>query len=248
MAIDISRPNINAPTEAGRFEQVRSYLYQISEQLNWALNSIETDTSKKILEVSRQNAQSASKSPEEVESNFSSIKALIIKSADIVDAYYDEIVKLIDQNGLYVAKSDYGTFEEKTNNRLEADDKRISQTVESLQSIYDENGNIKAELLVNGHIYSGIIEYAKDGEAIIGIEIGQTTTDASGTEKFSRFAQFTAERLAFFNSFDPTNPVAYISGYELVITNARIGGTLTHGWYDILSTAEDGIYYLWREE
>ena len=82
--------------------------------------------------------------------------------------------------------------------------------------------------MVNGHIFSGIIEYAKDGEAIVGIEIGQTTTE-NGVKTFRKFARFTAEKLSFYDAMVQDEPVAYISNYMLVITEAWVKGNLKIG-------------------
>ena len=41
MGLDIRLPNITATTDAGKLEQIRSYLYQFAEQLNWALKTFE---------------------------------------------------------------------------------------------------------------------------------------------------------------------------------------------------------------
>lgn len=37
-SVDIKVPSITAPTDAGKIEQIRRYLYQLADQLNWALN------------------------------------------------------------------------------------------------------------------------------------------------------------------------------------------------------------------
>lgn len=223
--IDIRLPNITGKTDSEQLAQIKSYLYQFAGQLQWALSSVEAGSSSNV--PAQSVSQSVTKKEDPV-STFNEIKGLIIKSADIVDAYYEKIDSLLKLRGQYVASSEFGTFKENTLNELSASDKMIKQNIKDLQSIYDENGNIKAELLVNGHIYSGIIEYAKDGEAIVGIEIGQTTKDG-GEEKYNRFARFTSEKLAFYDAAYPDEPVAYISNYMLVITNAWIKGTLRIG-------------------
>ena len=222
--IDIRLPNITGKTEAEQLSQIRSYLYQFASQLQWALSTVEAgDTSNAVAKTTGSVA-----TKENPTSNFNELKGLIIKSADIVEAYAEKIDNILNLNGRYVAQSDFGTYKEETNNKLSATDKQLRQDLVDKQSIYDENGNIKAELLVNGHIYSGIIEYAKDGEAIVGIEIGQTTKDGDEV-KFNRFARFTAERLAFYDAMYQEEPVAYISNYMLVITNAWVKGTLQLG-------------------
>lgn len=243
MSIDIRLPNITASTEAGKLQQMQSYMYQLVEQLNWALNNIDITGSGSNTSL----AQTSSATPttqDDPISNFNSIKGLIIKSADIVNAYYEKIDNLLKLSGDYTASSEFGTFKEESSNQLSATDKQLRQDLVDKQTIYDENGNIKKELLVNGHIYSGIIEYAKDGEAIVGIEIGQTTKD-NGVEKFNKFARFTADRLEFYNAINPDEPVAYISDYKLYITHVEITGSLKAGGYVDTITADKGIVTKW---
>lgn len=225
MSIDIRLPNINGRTDSEQLAQIRSYLYQFASHLQWALGAVETSNGSNTSVPTTKPSVSAKK---DGTSNFNEIKGLIIKSADIVNAYYEKIDELLKLSGDYTAQSEFGTFVEKTNNKLSAYNDKIEQNVSSIQSIYDENGNIRAELLVNGHIFSGIIEYAKDGEAIVGIEIGQTTK-VDGVDTFNKFARFTAERLEFYDATIQNEPVAYISNYMLVITNAWVKGNLKLG-------------------
>lgn len=222
--IDIRLPNITGKTSAEQLTQIKSYLYQFASQLQWALSTVEAGDTSNV--ENKTTGSVATK--EDPTANFNELKGLIIKSADIVNAYYEKIDRLLKLSGDYTASSEFGAFKRETLNELSANDKRIEQNITDLQSIFDENGNIRAELLVNGHIYSGIIEYAKDGEAIVGIEIGQTTKDGDEV-KFNRFARFTSERLAFYDAMYQEEPVAYISNYMLVITNAWVKGTLQLG-------------------
>ena len=244
MSIDIRLPNITATTEAGKLQQMQSYMYQLVEQLNWALNNIDIAGSGSNANLVKASSAASTTQKDDPISNFNSIKGLIIKSADIVKAYYEEIDSLLKLSGYYMAQSDFGTFEEETLNLVSATDKQLRQDLVDKQTIYDENGNIKKELLVNGHIYSGIIEYAKDGEAIVGIEIGQTTKD-NGVEKFNKFARFTADRLAFYNAINPDEPVAYISDYKLYITHVEITGSLKEGGYVDTVEPDGGIVTKW---
>jgi hypothetical protein len=224
--IDIRLPNINGNTEAQQLSQIKSYLYQFAGQLQWALSAVEAGGSPSYL-MQKAGPGGAVKE-DSAASNFAELKALIINSADIVEEYYERIDALLKLSGEYTAYSEFGVFREETLNQLSANNAKIEQNVTSLQQIFDENGNIRAELLVNGHIYSGIIEYAKDGEAIVGIEIGQTTVE-DGVETFNKFARFTADRLAFYDATYQDEPVAYISNYMLVITNAWVKGNLELG-------------------
>ena len=90
MGIDIRLPNINASTEEGQLMQIKSYLYQFAEQLKYAISTLEAggatsgEADRQAISVSQAEAATPG-------STFNSIKSLIIKSADIVNAYYEEI-------------------------------------------------------------------------------------------------------------------------------------------------------------
>lgn len=248
MGVNLRMPNITAPTQQGQLQQIRSYLYQFSEELQWALATIE----KGDATVVNINGKSVTTAPvdsqaQQTPSNFNELKSLIIKSADIVDAMYEEIEVLIEKSGKYTATSDFGTFKQDTETVLygNGDGTGITQQVTDIQQIFDENGNIVAARLVNGNIFSGILDYAKDGEAIVGIQIGQTTVNERGEQTFNKFARFTADKLEFYNNStsDDDTPVAYISGYKLYITNAEISGNLKLGGFQ-LETA-NGLAFRW---
>lgn len=237
MSVSIRYPSITGATDAEKLKQMQSYMHQLVEELNWALNNIDSISATPTAKPST--AVSTAQKDDPI-SNFNSIKGLIIKSADIVTAYYEKIDNLLKLSGYYAAKSDFGSFEEETKNLVSGTDTQLRQDLVSKQTLFDENGNVRAELLVNGHIYSGIIEYAKDGEAIVGIEIGQTT---NGT--FNKFARFTADKLAFYNAINPDVPVAYISDYKLYITHVEIIGSFKEGGYKDFVDSNGGVVTKW---
>ena len=85
MSIDIRFPNITATTAEGQMAQMQSYMHQLVQQLNWALNTIGDAQNGNMSNVVT-NGSEKDISSEEAEDTFNSIKALIIKSADIVKA------------------------------------------------------------------------------------------------------------------------------------------------------------------
>ena len=103
MSINIRLPNVTASSDSGKLTQMQSYMYQLVEQLNWALNLGSGDDE----------AVEAVKTPAQIEEEerqtFNSIKSLIIKSADIVEAYTEKMEQVFD--GRYVAESDFGKAE-----------------------------------------------------------------------------------------------------------------------------------------
>lgn len=234
MAIDIRLPNINGETPEAQIGQLKSYVYQLVEQLNWALN-LESGSSSVVVEPRKQAAAKA----EEVRNNFNAIKSLIIKSADIVEAYTEKMAQTFD--GRYVAESDFGTFSETTQNAIAANSSYIEQVYSDVQSISGTVDEIGDEVIaVMANIKTGILFYDDSGAPVYGLEIGQRNT-SDGVETFRKYARFVSNRLSFFDENDAE--VAYISDYKLYITSAQVTGTLTVGRY-VLDTS-DGLAFKW---
>ena len=43
MSYNIKYPNINGATESEKLEQIKRYLFQLADDLNWVLNDIQRD-------------------------------------------------------------------------------------------------------------------------------------------------------------------------------------------------------------
>lgn len=225
--ISFRLPEINAPTADGQLRQLRSYLYQLTEQLNLAMQSVDEEMSKQKTTIS--SAAESAESPDGKLKTFNSVKALIIKSADIINAYTDEITRQLD--GQYVSQSEFGTYTETTSQQIAENSTSIVQLFQNLQTISDTVDSIEeTSILANAYIKTGLLYYADDGAPIYGLEIGQTNT-IDGAETFDKFARFAANRLSFYDNNDVE--VAYISDYRLVITNSEIKGSLTLGKFKI---------------
>ena len=234
-AFDIKIPNITATTERGQLEQIRGYLYQLADQLKWALNSIENGSqTTQVVKSSKETETSEN----EATATFNELKTLIIKSADIVEAYEEEITKKL--SGKYVAQSEYGTFVEETNQTITANSKGISSLYESVQKIITDLDGIDKIIEVTANIRSGLLYYNGSGVPIYGFEVGQRNI-INGVEVFKKYARFTSDRLSFYDKND--TEVAYISDYKLYITNVQISGTLTLGSFEC--DASDGLAIRW---
>lgn len=249
MSIDIRFPNITATTDAGKLQQVQSYMYQLVEQLNWALNNIDSISVQPSVTASTVVSTTQKDDPV---SNFNSIKGLIIKSADIVNAYYEEIDNLLKLSGEYVAEATFpegsATFVEKTNLTVDANTKDITLLLTDMQEIISDIDKIVNEQKdVKAHIKAGVLYYDDAETPIVGVEIGQTVT-RNGAEVFNRFARFTAGRLAFYDPAAAADdePIAYISGYNLHITNAHITGSFKIGGYRDFVDSNGGIVTRWE--
>lgn len=229
--IDIRLPNITATTEKGQLEQIRSYLYQFAEQLNWALNATQAyqsgDASAPVVYQPGKNVTA-----QEAEATFNSIKALIIKSADIVKAYEDTI--FTDFNGKYFADSDFGTYLEETSRAVEENSKGVTETYTRVESIDSRVEGVEDELkTTNAYIRRGLLN---NGE--FGIEIGETSPEGV----FQKYARFTSSKLSFHDANG--DEVAYIgAGCFYVNGKAVFLGEIQLGGYK--TDTSDGLAFTW---
>ena len=264
--INLRLPNITAATEKGQLEQIRSYLYQFAEQLNWALNNMDkqaTEATKKVEATTEQK-----NAVEQAQTTFSEVKSLIIKSADIVNAYYDEISRRLE--GVYVAESDFGKYKQETSVEMDANSERVSLLFENQQTITENVGGLADDVDavnnnlsdINGALKTdgsgttilgseawvkvGVLDYEQSGFPIYGMEIGQINTQ-NGEQESKRFAQYRSDGVHLYDQNGIE--VATIANYKLKITNAEminatITGVLSVGGYDIITG--NGIAFKWK--
>ena len=111
MKIDLRQPMING-NDKEQLAQIRSYLFQLRDTLQWAFENVESSestTNSTTTTIVHNNTQTITRPPtaEEAESTFAAIKNLIIKSADIVDAYYTDISGRLLSSKTYVLTDSY---------------------------------------------------------------------------------------------------------------------------------------------
>ena len=225
-------PNITEGTPAEQIAQMKRYLFSLVEKLN--LGEVRTTIVQTGNAVSGASGSSNSgvAQPTPVGS-FNQIKSLIIKSADIVEAFEDVMVK--NFNGRYFADSDFGTYLRETSTQISANSERVEETYTMVEGVKNEvqttNGYIRRGLLSNGEI---------------GLEIGETSEDGA----FRQYARFTAEKLSFYDKIgnevahigsgtadeEDTNCL-YITGKAVFKNDVKIGG------YMIDRT--DGLAFVW---
>lgn len=205
----IRYPNIIGKTDAQKLEQMRSYLHQLADELNFQLDRTGNLASGYVSTANDTAVAANPTKKNDAVSNFNDIKALIIKSADIVDAYYEEISKRLD--GHFVAESEFGTFKEETALQFEANSKRIELVFTNQQEINSDLEQVKQQNIdIRAYIRYGLLyEDEESGESIYGLEIGQTT-DKNGETVYSKFVRMASNKLSFYD--ENGIEVAYASG------------------------------------
>ena len=263
--IDIRLPNITAATEKGQLEQIRSYLYQFAEQLNWALSNIDTKATEATqkIEATTKDKNAA----EQAQATFSEVKSLIIKSADIVNAYYEEINHRLE--GVYLAQSEFGTYKQETSATFSATSENIGILFNNQQTINTNVGNLSDSIDSVGDsvdginevlqtdescttilgsqawVKIGVLDYEASGFPIYGMEVGQTNKEGADTV-YNRYAQYRSDGVHLYDQH--SIEVATISDYKLKITNAElihavITNSLKIGGYSI--STDNGLAFKW---
>ena len=127
-------PNITGATPQEQMAQMQNYMRQFVEQLQWALNNIETSQGNASqVTVKKEEQTLTASNPYDTLTAFAALKPLIIKSADIVNAYYEKISTRLE--GEYVAVSDFGTFKEQTTQDILSNSTGIEQAFTNIQEV-----------------------------------------------------------------------------------------------------------------
>lgn len=235
--INLRLPNITAQDERGKLEQIRSYLYQFAQELNWALSNIDSKAEEATQRVEATTAQKDA--VEQAQATFSEVKSLIIKSADIVNAYYDAMSYKL--NGEYVAQSDFGTYMQDTSLTINGNSTSIGLMFDNQQVVSAVVQPGKNETTIIGsEAWCKIGLLSDDNEfPIYGMEIGQVNTNGDGSHK--SFARYQSDGVHLFDQNGIE--VATIIDSMLNITNAKIKDSLMLGGYAI--STNNGLEFKW---
>lgn len=230
-------PFITAADPQGKLRQIDSFLRQLVDQLNLAREqTVQAAASGQTGTVSGQKTGSTP-----TPATFEEVKALIIKSADVVTALYENFRKRF--SGLYVAQSDFGVYAEQTESEIEANSTAIAQHYTDLQQIMTDVEAVEHTLVeVNANIKTGLLYYQEDGTPVYGLEIGQRT-EVDGEEVFHKYARFTSEKLSFYDSNDIE--VAYFSDKRLFVTKVEVTGSFTIGGFVDTVRADKSVVTKW---
>ena len=252
---DIRLPNISASADAStQMAQMRSYLYQMVEQLNWALSALDSGgtASMPVQTASlpvKTVGQAAPATSDETDQRMANLKDLIIKSAESVQAEFESL------SSTYVARSDFGTYREDIDQRITANSTKIEQQFAFASEIQANTNRVEVDFAayktnVEGYIRQGIVGY--DGTTpIIGIAIGQdirTTRTGVETErgvfdeidKSSNMSVWTTEKLSFYIG---GQEAAYFSNGKLTVAQIATDRITGSGKWDVSFTS--GVKYKW---
>ena len=200
-------------------QQLYGYLTKLSVQLNYILNSDKDTVETAVQNLVQQNTDSVR---EETKSAASSLRQLIIKTAETVYKEMESIETIF--HGKYEAISDdFGTFKQQTEARFVATDENITQNYNILSETIGEAEKYIAE--TQGYIRTGLLYYDENGQPRVGLAIGENLVNSDyDTKKYA--VTLVSNRLSFW---EQGNEVAWFSNRELHIKDAVFEGNLRIG-------------------
>ena len=207
-------------------KEVNRYLFRLVEQLNNVINTIapaQAATTSTGMSAAGEGLAITPEVRKAIQDRAAELKALIIKNADDVQAQFDTLTA--DLQSSYVARSEFGTFEEYMQNQIELTAAGIEQQFSTVSQIVDQ-----FIAVTNGYIRQGVVDY-NGITPIIGIAIGQDITVTGSTETVDgktydvidtshNMSIWTADKLSFYVN---GTEVAYFANNSLHVSRITLG-------------------------
>ena len=249
--INISSPPRFVGEPETQIGQMHTWLFQLVEQLNVAMNVVQAQDGAAAQDGQGANGErGGAVTAEEMNNQRDQLKSLIIKTADIVRVEMQREIKRLESISL--ALSDFGEYREEISREIED---TASGTVESyaasigLENYIKDSADLKEwQAETNGYIRKGFIYRSETNIPVLGIAIGQNITTkevtADGLEQLEISNQnmgfFTSEGLEFYvNGLR----VAFFRNDGMEINNATITGRLRIGNWEI--SHSNGLEIKW---
>lgn len=177
--ISIQQPPILRGTDTEKISRLHSYLYQIARDLNHALNNLTEENFVAESSAAKILSGGTEEQRKELDSSMSSLKSLIIKTADTVNSEIEKVEATLKSE--YVAQSEFGTFTERFSSELSATASELEQNINHTAEIESEFENYTTT--TKGYIRQGAVGMMEDGVTpIIGIAIGQNIKIAKNVD------------------------------------------------------------------
>ena len=111
MSINLRFPNITGVTEKDQIIQIKSYLHQLVQELNWVLTNMESG------KTSETNSSNQSATGLLSEETFLELKALLIQSSATLNAYYEKINERLE--GFYLKKDAFDAYRDEVSDKFD---------------------------------------------------------------------------------------------------------------------------------
>ena len=223
MAVTFAPPTITGGSAEAQLKSMQSWLFQFSEQLQYALNNLDTSNFSEggLNEIT--NAGGSSQKSVATNEEFDALKSLIIKTSDTVSSSYQEITDTLKSD--YFAISDFGEYSESNKQDIVKSALGITQNFSRIEGLATDLAKVDTSFQTyvketNAYIRTGYLDQLET----YGVAIGEEKTEViDGVEvvTFNQFATLTSEELAFWQY---GVKLGYFKGDSLFVNGAiRIG-------------------------
>ena len=227
-----------------------SYLFQMAQQLNLALERLEGGGAVSAASVPAGAAGAAGtpavSAPGEKQ-QYDNLKSLIVRTARQIRSEMDQV--RLELAGEYVAQSDFGTYLQQLNSTIAAQPDAVTQYYSFVSDLQADVEAVSAAFSgyrvdSEGYIRTGIVSY--DGAVpVFGVAVGQDLVvqevDGQPVVQQKNFrAVFTAGKLSFWQD---AVEVAYVSNNRLYISNITVLQGVTLGRWEI--SDRRGLAFQW---
>ena len=226
MNLNLTPPPQLRGDEKQQLTQLRSYLYQMQQQLNIALEQVTPEAlAGQISAAQAVGAKLPDNTDATLNAAYTKLKSIIVKTADTVRSEMDTVILAL--NGTYIAQGTIGSYYEELSSLVQADAAAVVQTynfASQLTAAADAISNIETyNVNTEQYIKTGLLFY-EGAVPRYGVAVGEkiTTVVVNGETLLERqglCATFTSDRLSFWQN---EVEVAYISNNKLYINEAHI--------------------------
>lgn len=230
MVFNCNVPSLNGLDSDAKLKKMEKYLYELENQLRYVLSNLDVDNftveTKKSLEITKEQTDITKA---HLKKEIESMKNRIIATASEIDSHIESIRN--EMSGYYTAVSDrFGEYNAQF----------FKETVESVlgeTETYSKIENINGKIIVSsGYIKTGDLGITDDsGQTLYGIEIGDVNT-VNGFK-----LRLIKNKISFI---EKNQTVAYITGQEIVIAQARITDYVYFG--NFRTEVVNGVAWLWE--
>ena len=225
-------PPVLQGDETTQLRQLYGFLYTMSEKLNAAMNEVDVQTRQEIQSTATGQAQQQAE-------GFSTLKSLIIKTAEIVRTEMQEISTQLHAETEAVS-AEVGTLEQSMDATIRATAEGVLQEYNFSELVTDTEANTFSLQRINQYIFTGLIS---DNPVQYGIAIGEGVTayDENNNpylNQNAKVATFTMDKLAFWQG---TVELAYFSSGKFYISQGEITNTLQIGNYTFKKMADNSM-------
>ena len=241
----ISMPPYPTRTASQIAARQYSYLFQMAQQLNLALEALESGAAMQghggVQQAPSGNAVAA------LQQQYENLRSQIVKTAEQVEKTTEALTAQLKEE--YVAQSEFGTYVQRLSAYLEANPEALTQYYGFCGDLQANVAAVDAafthyRLDTQGYIRTGIVSY--DGDTPhYGVAVGQnlTTREVDGetvVEQNNFRATFTATKLSFWQD---TTEIAYVSNNKMYINNITVLQAMTLGKWEL--TTRSGLAFKW---